>query len=139
MGPLQGSETEANLRVAFTREAEAALRYRYFAQRAEVEGQPALAALFRSAADGEAGHALALVDFLVEIDDPVIGEPLDEADHQLRSAIGGERLESEVLYPRFAATARREGFTEIADWMDAMARAEDQLVERFADGPGSST
>ena len=54
---LKGSKTEENLKAAFISEAQANRRYLYFANKADIEGQSDLAALFRSTAEGETGHA----------------------------------------------------------------------------------
>lgn len=57
MAQLKGSKTEANLKAAFAGESQANRRYLYFASKADVEGQNDVAALFRSTAEGETGHA----------------------------------------------------------------------------------
>ena len=69
MAALKGSKTEANLKEAFAGESQANRRYLYFAQKADVEGYPDVAALFRSVAEGETGHAFGHFDFLREIGD----------------------------------------------------------------------
>src|ERR687884_382376 len=53
---LKGSKTEQNLKDAFAGESQANRRYLYFANKADVEGQNDVAALFRSTAEGETGH-----------------------------------------------------------------------------------
>lgn len=134
-GPeLSGSETEKNLRTAFAEESQANLRYLYFAQRADVEGYPDLAALFRSVADGETGHAFGHFDFLKETGDPLTGEPVGSTSENLRCAIAGESYRSTECYPAFAKTARDEGFEEIAAWLDALSRAEKAHASRFESG-----
>ena len=59
MSALKGSKTEENLKAAFAGESQANRRYLYFANKADVEGQNDVAALFRSTAEGETGHATA--------------------------------------------------------------------------------
>ena len=54
---LQGSKTHNNLKAAFAGESQANRRYLYFAAKADVEGQNDVAAVFRSTAEGETGHA----------------------------------------------------------------------------------
>ena len=76
MPALKGSKTEANLKEAFAGESQANRRYLYFAQKADVEGYPDVAALFRSVAEGETGHAFGHFDFLREVGDPVTGVPV---------------------------------------------------------------
>lgn len=133
MSELQGSETEANLRAAFTLESESSRRFLYFAQQADVEGFPEAAALFRSVAEGETGHAVGHLDFLADVGDPATGKPIGTTDDNLASAAAGERAEAEDTYPAFARTAREEGFDEIADWMESLAVAEQHYAARFAE------
>ncbi len=132
MAELEGSQTEANLRTALAMESEASRRYAYFAQQADVDGHPEVAALFRSVADGETGHAFGHLDFLIDCADPVGGAPLGSTEENLAAAEAGERRESQELYPAFAEVARREGFGEIADWLESLAGAEGHYAERFA-------
>ena len=69
-------KTHDNLKEAFAGESQANRRYLYFAQKADVEGYPDVAALFRSVAEGETGHAFGHFDFLAEVGDPVTGVPV---------------------------------------------------------------
>jgi rubrerythrin len=131
---LKGTETEANLKAAFLCASQANRRYLYFAQRAEVEGYPDVAALFRSVADGETGHAFGHLDFLAEVGDPVTGAAVGSTRDNLKSAIEGETSEFADMYPTFADTARAEGFDEIAAWFETLARAEKSHVGRFTQG-----
>lgn len=131
MAELKGSKTEQNLRRALASESEASLRYQYFAQQADVEGQPAAAALFRSVAEGETGHAFGHLEFLAEFEDPLTGVPLDSTADSLIAAIANETIESSEMYPAFSKTAREEGFAEVAEWMDSLARAESGHVKRL--------
>ena len=130
MPDLEGSRTEQNLIAAFARESGASRRYLHFAQRADIEGQPEVAALFRSVADGETGHALDLLEILTEVADPETGMPAETVEEHLASAAAGEAADA-AIYPTYAATARDEGFQEIAEWLEALARAEQKQAERF--------
>ncbi len=132
MPHLEGSQTEANLRAAFSFESEASRRFLYFAQQADVEGRPEAAALFRAAAEGESGHALGLLDFLADVADPATGMPIGSTDENLASAAAGELAEAREVYPEFATMARAEGFDEIADWLESLSQAEAQYAERFS-------
>ncbi len=127
---LDGSSTHENLMAAFSRESQARTRYHWFAQQADVEGQPAAAALFRSIAEQEAGHAHGLLEYLAEVGDPATGAAIGDTDDNLRSAMTGE-TEDTATYPSFAATARSEGFTEIAEWFESMAEAEASQADKF--------
>lgn len=134
MPELKNSKTEANLKEAFAGESQANRRYLYFAQKADVEGYPDAAALFRSVAEGETGHAFGHFDFLREVGDPVTGVPIGSTQDNLRSAIAGETYEYSEMYPGFARTAREEGFEEIAEWLETLARAEKSHAGRFTKG-----
>jgi rubrerythrin len=134
MAELHGTSTEANLKEAFAHESQANRRYLYFAQQADVEGHPEVAALFRSVAEGLTGHAFGHLDFLAEVGDPATGEPVGSTAANLRSAIAGEAAASTEVYPRFAEVARAEGFEEIAEWLETLARAEQGHAARFTQG-----
>ena len=133
MADLQGTKTQENLKEAFAGESQANRRYLYFAQKADVEGYPDVAALFRSVAEGETGHAFGHFDFLAEAGDPVT-EPVGSTEDNLRSAIAGETYEYTEMYPGFARTARDEGFEEIGEWLETLARAEKSHAGRFTEG-----
>ena len=110
MPDLNGTKTHENLKEAFAGESQANRRYLYFAQKADVEGYPDVAALFRSVAEGETGHAFGHFDFLAEVGDPVTGVAVGDTEDNLKSAIEGETYEYTEMYPGFAQTARDEGF-----------------------------
>lgn len=134
MAGLAGSRTHENLLKAFAREAEANRRYLWFAEKADVDGFPHIAALFRAVAEGETGHAHGHLEYLSLVGDPATGEPIGDTEDNLRSAIAGEAWESAEMYPSFARIARDEGFDEIAEWMESLARAEKGQAERLAQG-----
>ena len=73
---LKGSKTEQNLKDAFAGESQANRRYLYFANKADIEGQNDISALFRSTAEGETGHAHGHLEFLEEVGDPATGLPI---------------------------------------------------------------
>ena len=134
MPALKGTQTEDNLKAAFAGESQANRRYLYFAQKADVEGSPDAAALFRSVAEGETGHAFGHFDFLKEVGDPATGVPVGPTVDNFKSAIEGETYEYTEMYPGFAKTARDEGFEEIAEWLETLARAEKSHAGRFSSG-----
>ena len=134
MAELEGTKTYENLKEAFAGESQANRRYLYFAQKADVEGYPDTAALFRSVAEGETGHAFGHFDFLAVVGDPVTGEPVGPTEDNLKSAIAGETYEYTEMYPGFAKTARDEGFEEVAEWLETLARAEKSHAGRFSQG-----
>jgi rubrerythrin len=132
MAALKGSKTEGNLKAAFAGESQANRRYLYFAQKADVEGYPDVAALFRSTAEGETGHAHGHLEFLEHgSGDPATGLPIGATSNNLKAAIAGETHEYTDMYPGMARTAREEGFDEIADWFETLAKAEKSHAGRF--------
>ena len=128
---LKGTKTEDNLKAAFAGESQANRRYLYFAQKADVEGYNDVASVFRSTAEGATGHAHGHLEFLEEVGDPATGEPIGSTDKNLNAAIIGETHEYTDMYPGMARTAREEGFDEIADWFETLAKAERSHAGRF--------
>jgi rubrerythrin len=105
---LKGSKTEQNLKDAFAGESQANRRYLYFASKADVEGYNDVAAVFRST-----------------------GLPIGGTSLNLQAAIAGETHEYTDMYPGMAKSARTEGFDEIADWFETLAKAERSHANRF--------
>ncbi len=128
---LKGSKTEQNLKDAFAGESQANRRYLYFAQKADVEGYNDVASVFRSTAEGETGHAHGHLEYLEEVGDPATGKPIGETKDNLVSAVAGETHEYTDMYPGMAKTARQEGFEEIADWFETLAKAEKSHAGKF--------
>ena len=131
MAKLLGSKTENNLKEAFAGESQANRRYLYFAQKADVEGFNDVAVVFRSTAEGETGHAHGHLEYLQETGDPATGKPIGDTSKNLLSAVAGETHEYTDMYPGMAKTARDEGFDEIADWFETLAKAEKSHAGRF--------
>src|SRR5262249_39439680 len=131
---LAGTKTHENLKAAFAGESQANRRYLYFAKNADVEGHPDLAGLFRDTAEGETGHAHGHLDFLKQVGDPATGEPIGDTRKNPKASIAGETYEYTEMYPGFARSARDEGFEEIAEWFETLARAEKSHAGRFQKG-----
>ena len=129
---LKGSKTEGNLKAAFAGESQANRRYLYFAQKADVEGHNDVAVVFRSTAEGETGHAHGHLEYLEEVGDPATGEPIGDTKLNLKASVAGETHEYTDMYPSMAKTARSEGFDEIADWFETLAKAERSHANRYA-------
>ena len=134
MAELKGTKTHSNLKDAFAGESQANRRYLYFAKVADVEGQPDVAGLFRDTAEGETGHAHGHLEYLQEVGDPATGEPIGDTEKNLKSAVAGETHEYETMYPGMAKEARDEGFDDIAEWFETLAKAEKSHAGRFAKG-----
>jgi rubrerythrin len=131
---LKGTKTHGNLKEAFAGESQANRRYLYFARRADIEGYPDVGGLFRDTSEAETGHAFGHLDFLKEVGDPATGEPIGATDQNLKAAIAGETYEFTEMYPGFAKTAREEGFEEVAEWFETLAKAEKSHAGRFTKG-----
>jgi rubrerythrin len=131
---LKNTKTHGNLKEAFAGESQANRRYLYFARRADIEGYPDVGGLFRDTSEAETGHAFGHLDFLKEVGDPATGEPIGATDQNLKAAIVGETYEFTEMYPGFAKTARDEGFEEIAEWFETLAKAEKSHAGRFTKG-----
>lgn len=134
MANLKGTKTHDNLKHAFAGESQANRRYLYFARRADIEGYPDIGGLFRDTSEAETGHAFGHLDYLKEVGDPATGKPIGDTKKNLESAVEGETYEYTEMYPGFARTARQEGFEEIADWFETLARAEKSHAGRFTQG-----
>ncbi|MGH7820613.1 MAG: rubrerythrin family protein [Candidatus Binatia bacterium] len=134
MPKLNGTKTHQNLKEAFAGESQANRRYLYFARRADIEGYPDIGGLFRDTSEAETGHAFGHLDFLKEVGDPATGAPIGDTEKNLKSAVEGETYEYTEMYPGFAKTARQEGFEEIAEWFETLARAEKSHAGRFGKG-----
>jgi rubrerythrin len=134
MPSLAGTKTLDNLKAAFAGESQANRRYLYFAKQADVEGHPDIAGLFRDTAEGETGHAHGHLDYIKQVGDPATGLPIGDTEANLKAAVAGETYEYTDMYPGFAATARSEGFAEVASWFETLAKAEKSHAGRFAKG-----
>ena len=137
MPSIKGTMTEKNLLAAFAGESQARNRYTYFASQAKKDGYEQIASIFEETANQEKEHAKRFFNMLegsdVEITATypagVVGSTLEN----LKAAAAGEGHEWGVLYPEFAATARKEGFEAIAKMFDAISIAEKQHGKRYAD------
>ena len=128
---LKGTKTHDNLKAAFAGESQANRRYLYFANRADVEGNTEVAQLFRSTAEGETGHAHGHLDYLSHVGDPATDLPIGSSELNLKAAVAGETHEYTDMYPGMAKAARGEGFDEIADWFETLAKAERSHANKF--------
>jgi len=92
--------TSDNRREAFAGESQANRRYLAFAKKADAEGYPQIAKLFRAAAEAETVHAHAHLR--------VMGGVKRTAEN-LQAAIEGEGFEFQEMYPEFVAEAQSDG------------------------------
>ena len=131
MAALKGSKTHQNLKEAFAGESQANRRYLYFARQADIEGYPDVGGLFRDTAEAETGHAHGHLDHLKPVGDPVTDKPFGSTDKNLASAVAGETYEYTEMYPGMARSARDEGFQDVAEWFETLAKAEKSHAGRF--------
>lgn len=134
MANLNGTKTHENLKAAFAGESQANRRYLYFAKQADVEGYADIAGLFRDTAEGETGHAHGHLEYLRKVGDPATGLPIGDTVSNLKASVAGETHEYTDMYPGMAKAAREEGFAEIADWFEVLAKAEKSHAGRFEQG-----
>jgi rubrerythrin len=130
---VKGTKTEQSLKEAFAGESQANRRYLYFANQADIAGANDVAAVFRSTAEGETGHAHGHMEYLITggAGEPGTGMPAKTVAEALQAAIAGETHEYTDMYPGMAKTAREEGFDEIADWFETLAKAERSHANKF--------
>jgi rubrerythrin len=128
---LKDSKTHQNLRDAFAGESQANRRYLYFARVADIEGYPEVGGLFRDTSEAETGHAFGHLDFLKKVGDPATHLPIGGTKENLKASAEGETYEYTQMYPGMAKTAREEGFAEIAEWFETLAKAERSHAGRF--------
>lgn len=133
MAQLKGSKTHSNLKAAFAGESQANRRYLYFAKVADIEGYPEVAGNFRETAEGETGHAHGHLDYLKKVGDPATDLPIGSTEDNLKASVAGETHEYTDMYPGMAKSAREEGFAEIADWFETLAKAEKSHAGRFSE------
>lgn len=119
---LKGSKTEQNLMVAFAGESQARNKYTYFASQAKKEGYEQLASLFLETADNEKEHAKIWFKLL---------NGIGKTGANLEAAAGGEHYEWTDMYPTMAKMAREEGFADIAQLFEEVARIEKSHEERY--------
>ena len=117
-----GTQTEKNLRAAFSGESEARNNYTYFASKAKKEGFEQIAAIFQKTADNEKEHAKM---WFKELDG--IGTTAEN----LGAAAAGENYEWTDMYAGFADTAEKEGFIELANKFRMVAEIEKTHEERY--------
>jgi rubrerythrin len=135
MSSIKGSKTEQNLLKAFAGESQARNRYEFAAKAAKKEGLEQIAALFQETADQEKQHAKRFFSFLeggaLQITAAYPAGITGHTAENLKMAAAGEHEEWTELYPAFAATAREEGFEEVAISFEKIAKVEEQHELRY--------
>ena len=119
---LKGTKTEANLMAAFAGESQARNKYTYYASKAKKEGYNQIAELFLATADNEKEHAKLWFKLL---------HGIGTTEANLEDAAAGENYEWTDMYATFAKEAREEGFIEIAEQFEGVAKIEKEHEERY--------
>ena len=117
-----GTQTEKNLREAFSGESQARNKYTYFASKAKKEGFEQISALFLKTADNEKEHAKM---WFKELDG------LGNTAENLASAADGENYEWTDMYATMAKEAREEGFDDIAALFEGVGAIEKHHEARY--------
>jgi rubrerythrin len=135
MKSIKGTETEKNLLKAFAGESQARNRYTYFASAAKKEGLVQISDIFSETADQEKEHAKRFFKFLeggdLEITAAFPAGKIGTTAENLKAAAAGENGEWTSLYPGFADTAEKEGFSTIASVFRSVVIAEKRHEERY--------
>lgn len=141
MKSLKGTKTAENLLKSFAGESQARNRYDFYASIADKEGFKQIKNIFIETALNEKEHGKRFYKFLlaglegelpcaikIEAEYPVAsGTTLEN----LIAAASGENEEWDELYPEFAKIAKEEGFEEIANAFEMIAKAEKAHETRF--------
>lgn len=132
---LNGSKTEKNLLAAFAGESQARNRYTYFAGVAKKAGYEQIVGIFLETADNEKEHAKRFFKLLqggeVEITASYPAGIIGDTPQNLEAAAAGEHLEWTKLYKESADVARQEGFKEVAEQFDEIAKVEVEHEKRY--------
>ena len=122
MSKYTGTESEKNILAAFAGESQARNKYTYFAQVAKNEGNDKISDIFTKTAKNEENHAKM---WLKEL------EGIGDSKANLTAAANGENYEWTDMYVKFAETAEKEGFPELAAKFRAVAAVEKRHEERY--------
>jgi len=107
------TKTLDNLQTAFNGESNAHAKYLAFAQKADEEGYPSVASLFRAAARAEQVHAdthASVIKSMGGVPKADVKTPeVKTTKDNLEAAVKGETYERDVMYPEFITVAKAEG------------------------------
>lgn len=121
---FKDSKTYKNLQAAFAGESQARVKYQFYASKAKKEGYEQISEIFTETSDNEKEHAKIWFKLLHDNDVPTTFE-------NLRDAAEGEDYEYTTMYKEFAATAREEGFDDIAEKFDLVGAIEKEHEARY--------
>lgn len=124
---LEGKRTRENIHAAFSNRAVDAIRYDYFAQRADLEAEVEAASAFRSLTETAKQQAMGYLELLEEYGDAGFGSTVENLDI---SAVA-ERENAEETYRNMAGVASEEDFDQIEEWFEDMANASVRAANRL--------
>ena len=122
MKDLKGTKTEKNLMEAFAGESQARNKYTFFSSQAKKDGYIQISNFFAETAANEKEHAELWYKLFAGI---------GSTAENLAAAAAGENGEWTEMYPRMAEDARTEGFDEIADMFEGVAKIEQGHEQRY--------
>ena len=131
MALIPVNQTAPNLLRAYAREMQASRRYLACAAHSDQEGRKPAAAVFRSIARRRASHADGHLMMLEQAVGGLTDRSSSDTRDNLRTAMAIETIERSGQYAGMARTARDEGFHEIADWFEMLARISRSRARRF--------
>lgn len=123
---LKGTKTEQNLKTAYAGESQAHVKYMYYASQAAKDGYVQIQEYFEETARNEKEHAKLWFKALH-------GGKVPDTTTNLTDAAAGEHYEWTDMYAGFAATAREEGFKELAAAFEGVAKIEKRHEQRYLD------
>ena len=121
------SKTDQNLAAAFAGESQANRKYLAFSKKAEKEGHPQIAKLFRAAADAETVHAHAHLRVM---------EGVKSTAENLKAAIEGEGAEFKKMYPEFIEQAMADNNSQAMESFqnaNSVEKIHHSLYSEYAD------
>ena len=121
---LEGSKTEKNLQAAFAGEAQACVKYQYYASQAKKDGYVKIQNIFAETSQNEKEHAKLWFKALH-------GGKVPSTLENLKEAASGENYEWTDMYAEFAQTAREEGFEELAQLFEGVGAIEKHHEARY--------
>lgn len=128
-------QTPKNIVKAIAGESLARNKYTFFASQAKKEGYEQISSIFTETADNEKEHAKRLMKLLKKntesslenFEFPIVKKTFEN----LKEAALGENYEHTIMYPEFAKTAKKEGFTEAAKVFTEIGEVEERHERRY--------
>lgn len=124
---LADLRTRDNIHAALAARALDAVRYDYFAQRADLEAELDAAAAFRALVETTRQQAMGYLELLEEYGDAEFGPTLDN----LHVAAAHEREAAQQTYPAMAEAAATDQLQDVGDWFEDMAAASSRAADRL--------